>query len=196
MLFSLQPTLWRTCRVLANRARLRVLGCVIQHPDLTVSDVAAYLELGVSATSQYLRALEARGLLTSRHVGRHVRYRAKAHTTVSMAPSLLVALKLTFHQQSYPVETAFKLATAFTHPRRIEIFHAIGEKRRTLAQLYSLTGIPSRALQRHLRKLEARELLARWRGTWAIVNRTDPLGVALTRLAGEGRPRKAIRYTL
>ena len=65
---SIQPTLWRTCRVVANRKRLQTLALLIRKPNQTVSAVAERMRLSVPAASQYLRALEARGLLTCRRV--------------------------------------------------------------------------------------------------------------------------------
>ena len=61
---SSQPTLWRTCRVLANRKRLQTLALLIRQPNQTVSAVAERMSLSMPAASQYLRALEARGLPT------------------------------------------------------------------------------------------------------------------------------------
>jgi DNA-binding MarR family transcriptional regulator len=74
----LQPALWRTCRVLANRTRLHMRGCLLQHPGQTVSAVADQLKLSLPVASQYLRALEARGLLTVRGVSRRLKYRIGA----------------------------------------------------------------------------------------------------------------------
>ena len=75
---SSQPTLWRTCRVLANRKRLQILALLIRQPNQTVSTVAGRMSLSMPTASQYLRALEARGLLTCRRVGRRVEYRPSA----------------------------------------------------------------------------------------------------------------------
>ena len=82
MLLSSQPTLWRTCRVLANRKRLQTLALLIRQPNQTVSAVADRISLSTPAASQYLRALEARGLLTCRRIGRRVEYRPAAGTSV------------------------------------------------------------------------------------------------------------------
>ena len=57
----LQPTRWRTCRVLANRPRQQIFGLLVQQFPQTVSAVAARLHLPLPVASQYLRALEARG---------------------------------------------------------------------------------------------------------------------------------------
>src|SRR5438045_7226677 len=91
---SHQPTLWRTCRVLANRKRLQILALLIRQPNQTVSTVAHQMRLSLSGASQYLRALEARGLLTCRRVGFRVAYRPAAATTEDAASQILRALQL------------------------------------------------------------------------------------------------------
>ena len=47
----LQPTLWRTCRVIANRTRLQILALLLRQPGQTVSAVAAHLGRPLSLTS-------------------------------------------------------------------------------------------------------------------------------------------------
>src|SRR5687768_8986760 len=69
-----QPPLWRTCRVLANRVRLKILGALSQRPGMRVGDVARAMRLSRPAASQYLRALEACGFVEARRVRRSVVY--------------------------------------------------------------------------------------------------------------------------
>ncbi|MBM3889971.1 MAG: helix-turn-helix transcriptional regulator, partial [Verrucomicrobia bacterium] len=66
----LRPTLWRTCRVIANPTRLKIFALLAEQPGQTVSGVADRLKLPLSEASESLRALEARGLLTARREGR------------------------------------------------------------------------------------------------------------------------------
>ncbi len=114
-----QPTLWRTCRVLANRKRLQILALLVRQPNQTVSSVAGQIKLSLPAASQYLRALEARGFLICRRVGLQVEYRTSAVTTKDAAGEILTGLRLVFRRRARPVEALFKLATAFAHPRRV-----------------------------------------------------------------------------
>ena len=153
---SSQPTLWRTCRVLANRKRLQILALLIRQPNQTVSAVAERMSLSMPAASQYLRALEARGLLTCRRVGRRVEYQAGAGTSEGAAGEIVKALRLVFRRRAQPIEVIFKLATGFTHPRRIEVFRALTNGADSSAKLQAATRMPARALSRHLAKLEAR----------------------------------------
>lgn len=179
----LQPTLWRTCRVLANRSRLQIFALLIRQPGQTVSAVADHLKLPLPVASQYLRALEARGLLTVRRAGRRVGYRPCAATAGNPAQGLVTALRQAFQQNPESVETLFKAATAFTHQRRIEIFRVLKHTPQTFEQLQTDTGISARALRRHLKKLEARAFVACQSGWYVAENRPDPLGRELARIA-------------
>jgi len=135
-----QPTLWRTCRALANRTRLQICGLLFRQPGQTVSALAETLGLSLSLASQYLRALESRGLLEARREGRSVTYRPAPVATP--AAGLVAALRLVFGKHDNPVETIFKTVTAFTHPRRIEIFGALTKGGQSLVKLRTVTYVP------------------------------------------------------
>ncbi len=182
---SPQPTLWRTCRAIANHTRLRIFGLLAQQPGQTVSAVAARLQQPLSVASESLRALEARGLLTARRVGRRVEYRPSPAASGSRARGLVAAMQSAFHRETQPAQTLFKLATAFTHPRRIEIFRALHTTPRTFGELQAATGISGQALHRHLRKLEARGFVRCDLGLYRVVQRSDDFGRELARLAVE-----------
>lgn len=183
MSLSSQPTLWRTCRVLANRKRLQTLALLIGQPNQTVSTVAERMSLSVPATSQYLRALEARGLLACRRVGRRVEYRP-AGTSEGAAQEIVKVLRLVFRRRAQPIEAIFKLATAFTHPRRIEVFRAMTKGADSFAKLQAATHIPARALSRHLAKLEARGFAKNEMAQYVATTQSHPFARVLARLAG------------
>ena len=180
---QLQPTLWRTCRAIANRTRLQIFGLLLQNPDLTVSAVATRLKLPLPVASEYLRILEARGLLSVQRVGRRVKYRPGPATGEAPTAKLVAALRGTFQLDREPVETVFKLATAFTHPRRIQIFRVLSSAPGTLEELHAATSIPFRTMHRHLRKLEDRGFVISQLDRYAALSRSDPLGRELARLA-------------
>jgi len=183
----LQPTLWRTCRVLANRTRLQMLGLLVRHPNQTVSAVARRLRVPLPVASQYLRALEARGLLTVRRAGARVRYELGAATSGEAAQELIEALRRAFQRDPTPVETLFNLATAFTQPRRIEIVRALNQEAQSRVQLKAATGISTRALARHLRKLETRGFVVCRQGIYVLTAQPHGFGRALASLATGGR---------
>jgi DNA-binding transcriptional ArsR family regulator len=180
---SSQPTLWRTCRVLANRKRLQILALLIRQPNQTVSAVAERMSLSMPAASQYLRALEARGLLTCRRIGRRVEYRSAAGANEGAAEEIVKALRLVFRRRAQPIEAIFKLATGFTHPRRIEVIRALTNGADSFAKLQVATKLPARALSRHLAKLEARGLVKNDMALYVVTIPRHPVGRVLARLA-------------
>ncbi len=180
---SLRPTLWRTCRVLAHRTRLKICARLLQQPGQTVSALAGQLKLPLPVASQYLRALEARGLLAVRRQGLRVVYRPSLAAARTPTTELVRALQWVFRHQRNPVEVIFKTATAFTHPRRVEIFKALRKENHSPVQLHARTGISVPSLYRHLKKLEARGFVKYREGKWIAVPRSDALSQELTRLA-------------
>jgi DNA-binding transcriptional ArsR family regulator len=180
---SSQPTLWRTCRVLANRKRLQTLALLTWQPNQTVAAVAERMSLSMPAASQYLRALEARGLLTCRRVGRRVEYRPSSGTGAGAAEEIVKALRLAFRRRARPIEAIFKLATGFTHPRRIEVFRALTKGADSLATLQAATNIPAKALSRHLAKLEARGFVKDEGALYVATIHRHPFGRVLARSA-------------
>jgi DNA-binding transcriptional ArsR family regulator len=183
MAFTPQPTLWRTCRVLANRKRLRILAHLARQPSQTVSSAARHMKLSLPTASQYLRALEARGLLTCRRVGPRVEYCLADGRSEGAAKQLVAALRLVLGRGGDRFERVFKSATAFTHPRRVEIFRTIAKGADSFAKIQAATRISVPALQRQLEKLEARGFIASTRGAYAVRLQTEPFARALARLA-------------
>lgn len=156
---ALQPTLWRTCRVLANKTRLRILHELCLRPDQRVSDIGQRLGLSSSLASQSLRALNARGLLIARRVGPLVYYSPCANRSIPNSDRLLKVIQKTFADDKKPYENIFKYSTAFTHPRRILIIKMLYERSMQPEEIVFKTSIPFSALIRHLRKLVARGFL-------------------------------------
>jgi hypothetical protein len=75
---EMAPTLWRTCRVLANPKRLALIGALIGKPPQTVGAVAASCGLSGAACSLGLRQIQARGLCRATRTGRWVSYALEA----------------------------------------------------------------------------------------------------------------------
>jgi DNA-binding transcriptional ArsR family regulator len=181
-LAPLHPTLWRTCRAIANRTRLRLFGLIVRQPDQTVCALACRAHLSEAVASQYLRAMEARGLLTVRRVSRWVKYRP-CMACDSNAGSLVEAMTEIFRRDAEPVETIFRLATAFTHPRRIELFRLLNAQPDSAPHLRAASKMSYWALSRHLHKLENRGFIVRQGRAWAVTRHPLLLGQRLARLA-------------
>lgn len=156
---TLQPTLWRTCRVLAGQTRLGILRELCRRPEQKVSDIARRRGLSLSLTSQSLRALNARGLLLVRRRRASVYYRLGANRSIPYSARLVRALRETFIGDKNAERNIFRYATAFTHPRRILIIKTIQEHPLRREEIACTTKIPLIALSRHLGKLAARGFL-------------------------------------
>jgi DNA-binding transcriptional ArsR family regulator len=63
---ALRPALWRTCRGIACESRLRLLWALFAQNELCVCAAAKQTGMGEAQASVQLRALNARGLISSR----------------------------------------------------------------------------------------------------------------------------------
>lgn len=175
---SYHPTIWRTCRVLANRRRLACLRAVLQSPGSTVGEVAAAAVLPEDQASLCLRALQARGLLHGSRVSRWVHYYPAPDPLVPVAAPLLDAVRHALLKTRMGAPQIISCLTAFTHPRRLSIL-------RTLLRggQVSFTGLAragqmsEAALFRHLMKLSVRGVVVEEDDKWAL----NPSPSALTR---------------
>jgi DNA-binding HxlR family transcriptional regulator len=114
-----------------------------------------------------------------------VEYRPSAATVEGAAGEILTSLRLVFRRRAQPIEALFKLATAFTHPRRVEVFRAVKNGTDSFGKLQAATHISARALSRHLAKLEARGFVKSEMEVYAVTNQAHPFGRVLARLAGQ-----------
>ncbi len=179
---KLRPTLWRTCRVLANTTRLRLLWILFQTEGLCVADLAGLTGISEPNASNQLRALNARGLIAPRRKSLRVFYRPEANTEVEHAPTLLNALR-DCCENRMPLSAVIRQATAFTHARRIAIARALAEGPASFGALHEKTGIPPSCLPHHLRKLEARGFIRRGYGVYHQNSPGNPFGRVLKKVA-------------
>lgn len=180
MTISLTPSLWRTCRVLANPLRLACLGAVCEDRSHTVSELAQRARLSPTVASLYLRQLQARGLIRPARVGRWVRYSAVADPAVAHAAEVLAAMKRALRRSHPPYRRLFRTLTGFTHPRRLAILRALtGRNAVPLEWLRDATGIPVPALSRHLDKLRRHGLVRRTPSGWRLALTPSRLAQAL-----------------
>lgn len=179
----LNPSLWRTCRALANRKRLAMLAELTARPGQSVTAIAGRLRLPLPVASQYLRHLNARGFLTPSRRGSQVVYRPVADRSVPHAHDLLTAIQASLSSRKDAIPFVFRHLTAFTHPRRIALVAALGRGASRVGDLSRLTGISRRALHRHLRKLFDRGYLCLTADGIALAKPACRLAAALTRQA-------------
>ncbi len=156
---DLRPSLWRTCRALANLRRLELLRILFKSPSMSVSEVARELEWPESTASKHLRLLNSRGLIQAKRTGRRVLYSPHPNPHISDSTELLEALHTAVITTGLSDEVIFQQITAFTHPRRISLVQALGDRVTALQLLSSKTGITEDACKRHLKKLEVRGIV-------------------------------------
>jgi len=179
----LQPTLWRTCRVLANETRLRILAQIMRAGPAHVAGIMQSCGLSEPKASQHLRLLQSRGLLAATRISRYVSYDAKPDPSVGHAADFLEAMRASLRRRETPAEQ-IRAFTAFTHPRRILIVRALAEKAMDGVGLAGTCHISLPALHRHLRKLERRGLVrCPTRGDYELVPGLRGLPHDLLRMA-------------
>lgn len=178
---NLNPTLWRTCRVLASETRLQLLWLIFEEQELPVQQMAERTSMSIPNASNQLRALNARGLISLRRKKMMVLYRAEANRAVNTAPILLDTLR-TCYEQKMSFKTLIRQVTAFTHERRIEIMSALAEKQLAFHSLAEVTGMSASALSRHLNKLEVRGFVKYRDGFYKRAAPKNPLGRTLFKM--------------
>ena len=176
----LAPTLWRTFRVIASEKRLRCLKVVLKTPDCSVEQVAQAVGVSEVQASLALRALQARGLIASRRQSRWVLYAADPEASVVAAQAFLSAMKAALLDSRIEASRIVKAATAYTHPRRIDIVRAIAQADEVDPLGLSVQlGFSPAATFRHLALLEASGVVVDLAGKYALARPRDPLGRAL-----------------
>lgn len=184
------PTLWRTCRVLANPQRLACLKEVLLTPDATVEEIAASAAIPHNKASMGLRALQARGLLSVRRQSRWVHYLPEPDLLVPSATPVLAALRHALVTAPLKETEIITALTAFTHPRRLSILQRLSQGRapQIAEVLVAVTHISPPALWRHLMNLEARGLASRTDDGWMLSPKPSRLARALLALLDDTAP--------
>ena len=174
----LHPTLWRTCRVLSNPVRLRILQAIIRTPGSCVSDVVQFCQLPQSSASHHLRQLQARGLLTARASGPRVIYTPQTDPAVGHADLVFAAIRDALARSETPAAVG-QLLKALTQARRITLVRALHAAPATAEELVSRCSISRPAVYRHLDNLITRAVVCeKPEGTYQ-------LNAAMPRLARE-----------
>lgn len=183
---GLSPTLWRTCRVLANHKRLAIIQDLMRQPEQPVSGIAVRHNIKVSLASIYLRALNARGVLSATRRGKMVYYSVMPNPSIPWVCPLVHAMSKIFVQRRNSSALIYKHATAFTHPRRIEIYRALllsGPLDKK--QLAVKSGISRQALIRHLDKFQDRGFVVRCQQGWMAITPKDLFGKTLVMILSQ-----------
>ncbi len=173
-----QP-LWKTCRALANRTRLRILRRLIEKPVLCVSDIAKIESLSETVASQNLKLLHEHDFINPNPVSKWVYYHISNFKESSYASILFKPLKKRISASRVQEGALIHIFTAYTHPRRIDIVKSLQTEPKTFEQLIKTCDISGQALYRHLNKLIARGILAETANVYRIIPQQSGLSKAL-----------------
>ena len=187
---DLRPTLWRTARALANKNRLLFFRAVwLSKGEKGVSELARDVGLSISTASVYLRALNARGLISVRRVTSHVYYGNGTDRSLPEAQLLQTAFAKVFSRKKLPdnwPEGLIPTLRAYSHLRRITILQCLAEKQRGFTDLSFVTGIPEMSLARHLRVLSRAQIVSCEKNLYSIVKPRNVLQSAFLEIALSG----------
>jgi DNA-binding transcriptional ArsR family regulator len=180
---GLNPTLWRTCRVLAGPTRLKLLRQILLLPDQGVTRLADTVEISESRASQELRRLQSRGLVQAVRCGRCVRYRPLPDPQVGSAKPLLLAMRtvLTFSAEGVEEET-IRIARAFSHSCRLQLVQVLLSGPSSVEVLQKSVGASRRSTCRHLAILEEGSVVCQAGGIWDVAPNPHPLVMCMTGL--------------
>jgi len=142
---------------------------------LTVSEMSEEMKRPLSAVSENMRALNARGLLAVKRHGREVHYRIGTDPSVPGAKELLRAVMATLKSHREGSAHAFRALTGLTHYRRHRIMYELHREPLAFGELRRRTGISRQALQRHLRKLRSRGLITQQKGKYRLAKPKESL---------------------
>ena len=176
----LTPTLWRTCRVLGNPTRLRLLRHIVQLKRASVQQLGNLENLTGTRASQELRRLQARGLVRAERDGRYVFYRPSPDPKVPSARPILEAAKLAL--DNHPDDETARLAWAFGNQRRLDILHALQTGSCDYETLNTRVAMPIATMFRHMQILASNGLVVRQDKIWKLTKAAHPLAKTMLKL--------------
>ena len=158
MATELQPTVWRTARALANRDRLNLMRLVASAKgEKCVIELAAEAGLPAPTASLYLRALNARGLISVVRAGPYVYYGTKSDRSLPTAMQMQKAFANLFGLARLPknwTERLLPLLRAYSSPRREALVRVLGLVQPIgYSGLHQASGLCETSFLRHLRIL-------------------------------------------
>lgn len=184
---SLNPTLWRTCKMLTGKTRIRLLRELYRDPGKHVSALGTCVGIRHAAASQELRRIQSRGFLQSARRGTYVYYRMVADPQVSSAAPLLKAIQASL--SSFPPEQDERMriiAAGLSHERRIRMVRGLLHSPRTITPFRIAVRIPDHSFRVHLQTLMASGFVGRSGNRIWFEIPDHPLARALAQLIRDG----------
>ena len=177
----LKPTLWRTARALANSDRLNLMYLVSTAKGTKgVVELAAEANLPVPTASIYLRALNARGLISVVRSGPYVYYGTGSDRSLPVAMSIQESFRRLFARKSMPTGwtgNLLPLLRAYSNPRRESILRLLRNfQPMRYSELRKLSGLCETSFLRHLDILTAAGIVeSDTRGSYSLAKPKNSL---------------------
>ncbi len=187
---TLNPTLWRTCRMLAGATRIRLLRRLHDHPGENISMLADALGISQPYASQEMRRIQSRGFLRPVRQGASLVYQPVPDPQVSSAAPLLKAVWQAL--DAFPSRRDAEinvLAAGLAHERRIALARLLLKAPRTPSQLLDAIPMAACSFHQHVRTLLAGGWIVKDAGLLSFVTPAHPLAKALVRLLRKGAAR-------
>ena len=160
---ELAPSFWRTIRSLKNVHRLDLLKCVYDAEEtLGVVKLASETGLTEPLTSNYLRMLNARGLISVKRDATHVYYGTAPDRSLPTAISLQEGFRRFFATEPTKgwQKRLIQLLDGFSHYNRINIIRFLAvTSNPSRAQLIKAAGVCEKTFGHHFTKLRAANLV-------------------------------------
>lgn len=155
---KLKPTLWRTARALANADRLNLMRLVsCAKGSKKVKEIAQEADLAVPTASIYLRALNARGLISVVRSASCVYYGTGSDRSLPVAMDIQEAFRKLFRRKKLPADWTDRLLPvlrSYCSPRREALLRILVESGpMTYSGLLAGSGISETSFLRHLGNL-------------------------------------------
>ena len=173
---------WKLCRVIANRSRLKIMQHLISEIELPVSGIALALGLTRPSASRHIRLLSEYGFIeatpSSKWLLCHIRKPMQESPMYDLQKTLLKQLRA----GEIHIDKIYRSATAFTHERRIRIIQLLQDRSMPFNELIVAADISGIALHRHINKLIDRNLIKESDDIYSFTRPSDPILKSLLKL--------------
>jgi len=173
---------WKTCRILANKTRLRILRWLLRETELCEFEIARFLDLTRPSASRHIRLLSESGLIKTRPRSKWLLCSLNDSKPKDPLHDVQEILFKNLTSGEKQIDKIYRSATAFTHERRCCIIRLLQNKSLPIEEIVSTADISEVALHRHLKKLINRGLVAERNDTYHFVHPSDPLTNALVNM--------------
>ncbi len=175
---------WEYCRKLNNEARLELLRQVyVSKFGLNVELAGDTSKLGQSGISQYMKQLEALGLVKRERIGRFVNYHPELKAATIVARTLVPLLMELFKSSRKPDLSFTHVFPALMNPLRARIVARLAKKgAMTFDEITDEFDIQPRHFSRHMTPILECALAVKDGDTYSYQPPSDPIAQTIISL--------------